>query len=158
MALCQHLDCAPDDLSRESYDHYGLALYSGPGGEYAVGTDIEADDAAAVNIRDSAWAFNASFLSDFTGLPEEVFTALQPQCEGCNDAILALINHDRGQGFKDFVEEAVSADGREHFLSGYDGEENEEILTAPQGTDALEAFYEASNGAESVTLYIYRTN
>jgi hypothetical protein len=46
------------------------------------------------------------------------------KCEGANDSILALIEKTDG-GLDGFVEEAVSVDGRGHFLSGYDGEECE---------------------------------
>jgi hypothetical protein len=124
-ALCAYLDCEPGDLDRESYDHYGLALYSQGSREYAIGTDSECDKAAAEYIKDSAWAFNSSFLASFTDLPEEVFTALQPQCESSNDAVLALIERGDG-GLESFVEDAIGADGRGHFMSSYDGEENEE--------------------------------
>ena len=47
------------------------------------------------------------------------------KCEGANDAILALIKKTDG-GLDGFVEDAISADGRGHFLSSYDGDENEE--------------------------------
>jgi hypothetical protein len=47
------------------------------------------------------------------------------KCEGANDAILALIEKTDG-GLDGFVEEAISADGRGHFLSSYDGNENHE--------------------------------
>lgn len=137
-ALCSHLGCQPDDLSRERYDSYGLAVFSCGREEYAIGTDSEADEAAKVAITDSAWAFNASFLSSFTDLPEEVFTTLQDKCEGAKDTFLTLIERADG-GLDGFVSEAVSADGRGHFLSSYDGDENEETI----------------NGE---TFYIYRTN
>ena len=42
-------------------------------------------------------------------------------CESCNEALLKLIDD-----FDDFVEQAISADGRAHFLNSYDGEEIEE--------------------------------
>ena len=122
-ALCEHLDCAPDDLSRERFDNYGLAIYSLGKQEYAIGTDDEATNAARKSIEDSAWAFNASFLSGFCDLPEVVFTAMQGGCEGANDAFVSLIN--KSGGMEKFADEAISADGRGHFLSGYDHEENE---------------------------------
>lgn len=124
-ALCTHLDCAPEDLTMERYDQYGLAVYSLGRQEYAIGTDAEADAAVAKNIRDSVWAFNASFLASYTGLPEEMFAGMQDKCEDANDAFLTCVERAEG-GFKGFVEEAVSCDGRGHFLSGYDGAENEE--------------------------------
>lgn len=124
-ALCAHLDCQPGEVTPERYDHHGLSIYSAPGGEYAIGTDEEADDAATDYIRDSVWAFNASFLASYTDLPEEMFAGMQDKCEGANDAFLTCIERAEG-GLAGFVEEAVSADGRGHFLSPYDGEENEE--------------------------------
>lgn len=91
--------------------------------------DIELDDAKELIengdylVYTSVWAFNASFLSSFCDLPEEVFKALQPGCESSNDAILSLI--ERSGGLDSFVKEAVSADGRGHLISSYDGEEIE---------------------------------
>ena len=93
--------------------------------DYLVLTDEEADEKAKEYIKDSAWAFNASFLANFTDLPEEVFTAMQGKCESSNDAILKLIERSEG-GLDRFIEEAISADGRGHFMSSYDGEEAEE--------------------------------
>jgi hypothetical protein len=54
--------------------------------------------------------------------------------EDANDLVLALIESDSNLGF--FVRSAIQADGRGHFLSGYDGEE-----------------IETKGG-----MYIYRTN
>jgi len=124
-ALCAHLDCQPDELTLETYENYGLPVYSMGRQEYAIGTDSEADAAVAENIKDSIWAFNASFLASFTGLPEEMFSGMQDKCEGANDAFLTCVERAEG-GLDAFISEAVSADGRGHFLSGYDGEENEE--------------------------------
>jgi hypothetical protein len=45
-------------------------------------------------------------------------------CEGCNDFFKAII---KGTcGLDKFVEDAIEADGRGHFLAYYDGEENEQ--------------------------------
>ena len=123
-ALCEYLECAPDELELARYDHYGLAQYSYAGRDYAIGTDAECDEAAQKNIADSAWAFNASFLASFCDLPEEVFTALSEKCESGNDPIVRLI--EKSGGMEKFAQEAISADGRGHFLSSYDGEENEQ--------------------------------
>lgn len=136
-ALCAFLDCAPDDLKRESYAHYGLPLYSTGKREFAIGTDAEADAAAAVNIKDSIWAFNASFILEQCGLPldleECIKTYQEKKCESANDSLLALVEKcaatrsGAGDGLKEFTAAAVSADGRGHFLSGYDGNENEQV-------------------------------
>lgn len=157
MALCSFLDCEPGDLTLEAYDHYGLARYSYGRQEYAIGTDQQAQAAARDYIRDSVWAFNASFICSHCGIPEleEAIQTFQEQkCEDANDALLALVEK---WGLEEFCEEAISSDGRGHFLSQYDGEENEETVTTAEAEQS-EWFYQASNGSESVTLYIYRLN
>ena len=133
-ALCSFLECEPEELT----EGYRDGMLEHGNREYLVLTDAEADAACVEHIKESAWAFNASFLAGFTGLPETVFEALQPQCEGCNDAVLALI--EKGGTIEDFAREAVAADGRGHFLSSYDGNENEQ------------------RDGEGETFYIYRVN
>ena len=124
-ALCAFLDCRPDELNREKYDHYGLALFSYGREEYAIGTDEEADEACAECIKDSAWAFNARFVLSECGLPFELEAAIQAfqskECESANDAIVTLI--EKTCGMNEFVKSAIRADGRGHFLSSYDGNE-----------------------------------
>lgn len=104
--------------------------------DYYVFTDVEADEKATEYIKDSLWAFNASFLSGETGIDEDVFKAIQDngKCESNNTAIESCIDD-----MDSFVEAAIGADGRGHFLSGYDGNENEETV-------------------EGETFYIYRIN
>lgn len=98
-------------------------IVDGPRGEYLVLDEDEADAACKEHIEDSLWAFCSSFLSGETGIDETVFEALVDKCEGANDAVRALI---KGScGIDRFVENAISADGRGHFLNHYDGEENE---------------------------------
>ena len=107
------------------------------GAEWSVKTSEEADDAVKDYIRESVWAFRADFIVDHTKLPRsavEIIESFQEKCEGANEAILALI-----EDFDKFCEDAIQADGRGHFLSSYDGEENEEDI----------------NGT---TYYIYREN
>ena len=123
-ALCDHLKCGPDDLDLASYHHYGLPVYILGREEYAIGTDSEADAAVAENIKDSIWAFNAEFLADFTDLPVEMFQVSQKMCEEANDGFLKCVERADG-GLAAFVSQAVSADGRGHFLSSYNGEEDE---------------------------------
>lgn len=92
---------------------------------YIVLTDEEADEMAKRYILDTVWAFNASFLAGETGIDQEVFEAIQAndRCESNNDAILRLIEDEQA-----FVEAAISADGRGHFMNSYDGNENEECV------------------------------
>jgi len=103
---------------------------------YIVLTDEEADEMAANYIKDSLWAFNASFLSGETGIDQSVFEAIQAngKCEGNNDAIESCIDDIDG-----FIQAAISADGRGHFMSSYDGYENEQTVN-------------------NTTFYIYRIN
>ena len=90
-------------------------------GSYLVLTDQEADERVKDYIKDSVWAFNSWFLANQTGLPDEVFERLSEGCENSNEAILALV--EQHCGLDNFVEEAVCADGRGHFLSDWDGSE-----------------------------------
>ena len=127
-ALCAHLDCQPDELSKERHDHYDMPVFSYGRAEYAIGDDTEANSAAFDYVKGSAWAFNASFILSECELPDELEDAIkafkEDKCESANDAILALI--EKCTTLESFVKSAISADGRGHFLSSYDGEENEE--------------------------------
>lgn len=90
-------------------------------GEYRVLTNYEADEAVDLNIKDLVWAFQAKFLEDYMPMKEKDILKMQgSMCEDCNDAFLSMI----GDRIGEFVEEAVKADGRGHFLSSYDGKEN----------------------------------
>jgi len=111
-------DLDPDNIEREEAGvrDCGSRVFS-------VYTDTEADEEVIEYIKDSLWAFNASFLSSYTNLPLEVFEALQPQCENANEAILCII--EKNGSIEDFAQEAISIDGRGHFLSGWDGVEYE---------------------------------
>ena len=88
--------------------------------DYLVLTDEEADEAVREAIEESLWAFTPSFLSAHTGVDEEVFVALADRCEANNDSFKRMI-----KDFDAFVEDAVSSDGRGHFLAGYDHEEHD---------------------------------
>lgn len=128
-AVANQIGCDPDDLTLENHTYYGLEVFSIDGKEYAVGTDSEADEACKEYIKDSAWAFRSSFICEYCNLPQELAEALEAmqskKCESANDSILALIKKTDG-GLDGFVKEAVLSDGRGHFLSRYDGDENEE--------------------------------
>lgn len=127
-AAAKYFDCNPDEVDLESYDHYGLEVYSYGREEVAVGTEEEADDAADEEIKNSLWAFNVSFIeSHMRGsypLSERSSKALEKMlgelCEDANDIVEALIDD-----MDEFVKDAISSDGRGNFLSQYDGEENE---------------------------------
>ena len=106
-------------------------------GDWLVLTDEEADEHTKDYIEESLWAFNASFLAGQTGLPESAFEGLSKQCEEGNEPIMQMIQ--ATCGIDSFVEAAISADGRGHFLARYDHEERE-----------------FNNGR--MTFYIYRIN
>lgn len=102
------------------------------GQEYKVYTDEEADQAAADYIKESLWAFNAEFILEHSAASEdttaredeEIIKALRMVqeniCEGANALVKVLISD-----IDTFIEDAIDADGRGHFLSSYDGEEHE---------------------------------
>lgn len=94
-----------------------------PNSDYLILSDKEADEKCAEEIKDSLWAFSSSFLASCTGLDECIFKALQDKCEGSNDAVLSLV--EKTCGLESFIDDAISADGRGHFLARYDHEERE---------------------------------
>jgi len=109
----------------ERYDYYGLPIITIDGNEYAVAlSSDDADEACKEYIKQTVWAFNADFLSSYMAdgrLTAKQIEALRgDSCEDCNDAFLAMIDD-----FDDFADDAMSADGRGHFLSSYDGDEVE---------------------------------
>jgi len=88
--------------------------------EFYVLTDKEADEKAKDYILDTVWAFNPYFLECHTGIDSEIFELLADKCESSNEAILSMIKDQ-----DEFVKDAISSDGRGHFISCYDGNEHE---------------------------------
>ena len=120
-ALCAHLECESDDLDVSRYDK---TLIEEGSAEYLVLTEDEADQRAEDYIRETLWAFNADFICNYMpdGIgPEEVETLRGDRCEDVNPAFVALV----GDNMDSLIEDAISSDGRGHFLNTYDGEENE---------------------------------
>ena len=112
------------DINCGRYIHYGLTVYqNGDGEEYAIGTDTEAQEACKEATKELAWAFCGSFMEHLTGIDDAVYKLLSHECENANDAVLSIIKSTCG--LEKFVSAAISADGRGHFLSVYDGEEIE---------------------------------
>lgn len=124
IALATFLGCEVEEISVSRWDD---CTFETPEGEYLVCTDEEADQKAYDYIDDSVWAFTPNFIIgqssvlDFDDASEKIVKAIAEQCESGNDAMKKLIDN-----MDDFVEEAISCDGRGHFLSSYDGEENEQ--------------------------------
>lgn len=137
--LAKYLECEVKDLSIVVYDSN---TFEYDGEEYMVLTDAEANAYVAAYIKDSFWAFNTKFILEHSKLEhwnektEHAFKTMQSAlCENANEIVLAII-----EDVDEFIEDAVEADGRGHFISGYDGEEHEE-------TDD-----------DGITHYIYRVN
>jgi hypothetical protein len=108
------------DVEPDTYDGrtYGLA------GDWLILTDEEADEAAIENIRRDVWAFVPSFLESYLpeGVTTDVVEALQStKYEDAAPALLAML----GDRFEEFADDAISSDGRGHFLSVWDGVEHE---------------------------------
>jgi hypothetical protein len=106
-ALAKHLDCSIDEAINNMDD-------------YSVLTDDEANKAVKGYIEDSLCFFRPNFISSHSNTEEEVIEKLQELYENSNKAIKSLI-----KDFDYFVDDAILADGRGHFLSSYDGEEHE---------------------------------
>lgn len=126
-ALAAFLGAENDEVHCDKYDTYSFR-----GEEYLVLTYDEADIAARENITDSLWAFNASFIiehnsqimalrqSEYIDTLRSFECCLEQLCENANGLCRALIDD-----MNDFVRDAIDADGRGHFLAGYDHAENE---------------------------------
>ena len=131
-ALKNHLELNDEETNQITLEN-GESFHYGDK-EYLVLTEDEAEEKATDYIKESVWAFNSSFLSSHTGIDEDVFKLLSEKCESSNDAILSMI-----KDFDRFVGDAISSDGRGHFIASYDHYEHIEEI----------------NGDE---YFIYRTN
>ena len=122
-ALAEFLGVKENEVEENSWGTYSTISSD----EYLVLTDEEADEKAYSEIEESLWAFNAEFIIEMCGLNsgvESLRTMQKNSCEDCNDFIRAII---KGTcGMECFVESAIESDGRGHFISYYDGEENEQ--------------------------------
>ena len=123
-----------------------------PGDEFLVCSDKGRDQEIRKNVRESLWAFNASFIASHargsldSGAIKALKEAQEKLCESANELVFSMI-----RSFKSFCEDAVRADGYGHFLSPYDGEEDE-IDVKPNVLDRLAADPEP----KAQTFYAYR--
>lgn len=119
-ALAEYLGIKDNEIEVTRHDEN---TFDAEGSEYMVLTDDEADQRAADSIRESLWAFNASFLVGHMpdGVNEEIIKMAQEKCEGANETLKAMI-----VDLDHFVDDAIASDGRAHFLHTYDGEEQEQ--------------------------------
>ena len=119
-ALAAYLDVE----DAEDIEYCGDMLFETGGKEYLVCTDEEATEYAAEYIKESLWAFNPGFIIEHSKLPyaaEEMISSFCGEaCEDANATIKALIID-----IDEFVDEAISTDGRGHFMNSYDGRESE---------------------------------
>ena len=121
-ALAKFLEIGIEDITETDW-----GTLEADGSEFLVLTDEDADAKAYEEIEELLWAFNADFIIDMCGFSggEKSLTAMQREsCEDCNEFIKAMI--EGTCGMDSFVESAIETDGRGHFISGYDGEENEQ--------------------------------
>lgn len=121
-------DLIQKDISQDN-------VYTVGRSEYLVLTDEEANKRAREDIERSLWAFNTSFILEHCSTynrmsiweydsAKEALNEVQSKCcESANELVRALI-----QDMDEFVEDAICADGRGHFISMYDGCEHEEKL------------------------------
>ena len=124
LALAIFLGCEVEDIT----EGYGESSFEYGNTEYLVLDENEADEKAADYIKDSLWAFNADFIfrhSAVKYLSEaavKAFAKMQFElCESANGLVAAMISD-----IDLFIKDAIAADGRGHFISWYDGNENEE--------------------------------
>lgn len=108
-------------VDKERDSHWALPVLIIDDEEYAVAEgEEEATKAARQSIEDSICYFKPDFLADHSDVPEEVFEFLANKCFDNNEAYKAMI-----YDVDDFVDDAIDADGRGHFLNPYDSREYE---------------------------------
>ena len=102
------------------------------GAVYKIFTDAEADQAAKEEIMNTLWAFNADFILDHSKAADalsgheraEVIKALQEMqanlCESATPLVRCVI-----ADLDEFIDDAIRADGRGHFIAQYDGDEHD---------------------------------
>ena len=115
--MAELVECDVDQVDVATYDEN---VFSCGSLEYLILTGEEAYISAQDYIKDSVWAFNPSFLASHTGIDEEIFEMLQDKCEDSNEVITNSI-----KDMDEFIADAIGQDGRGHFVSSYDNEEEE---------------------------------
>lgn len=131
MAMCLYLNVSIewlDNISKWYWDNNFEIEWT----NYLVCTDDEADEEVKKYIEQNCCYFNASFLAEQTDLPKEVFEWLIDK----DQAVWRLI--EKTCWTDEFVETAISADWRWHFINSYD-------------------WYEYTQDVWDETFYLYKT-
>ena len=121
-ALATFLEIEADDITEIYTD-----TLEADGGEYMVLTDQEADERLLDYVKESLWACTPSFLAEYLKCPVEAVEAIQAneKCESNNEVFINWLE-EVGGSIEALAEEAGRIDGRGHFLSSYDGCEEEQ--------------------------------
>ena len=121
LAIAKEFVCYPKDVE-EGYDNE----YNIDGTDYLVLTGREADDKVEEYVEEILWSFSPHFLSSVTGVDSSVFEAIRDNgnCESNNEPIQSILDA-TNTSMSEVAQEAISWDGRGHFLSQYDGRETE---------------------------------
>jgi hypothetical protein len=120
-ALAEHLDVGIDEVEGDG-DEWTIS-----GQTWLVLSDEAADECAAEAIQESLWSFRPEFIADHTrprlntAATKALAEMQRKLCEDAAPLIEALVDD-----MDSFIQDAISADGRGHFLASYDHEENEE--------------------------------
>ena len=127
--------------NKTTWDHYQLPVIELANGDYAVAlSDESANNSAKEYIEEHLWAFDSNTLEELTGIPHEMFSAVQEaRCESSNDAIRICVN--ATCGIESFANYILENDGRGGYLSIYNSEE-------------IEHYFED----DSEAIYLYRIN
>lgn len=127
-------------------DVYENNLYKFGDKEYLVLTEEEANEKARYVIEQELWAFQPQFILshnentqdmnnwEYDEAIQALSAAQSKSAETLNGLVRCLITD-----LDEFVEDAISEDGRGHFLADYDS-------------------YEEEQEVDGVTYYIYRRN
>lgn len=110
-----------------------LLFSTSDGEEYYVCTEKEANLLAEQEILQYLWAFNSDFIVEHTKVYDDLTIGeaeilakniSEMTCKMCDNAntIVELLIED----INEFIEDAIEADGRGHFISMYDGREHEQ--------------------------------
>lgn len=92
------------------------------GEEWVVLTEEEAEEWAYDYLVENIDNFNSNFLSEYTGVSEEMIDAIKEHGEDSRHVITVLVACQEG-GLEGLVHEAIIRDGMGEFISTYDGEE-----------------------------------